>query len=183
MESSSPRPGRQGKSRYTGGNGWRTAEQGTPADRIHVQDSSRAGDSTQTHSLFGGNRRRSWLPWRREIHPPIAAGAASMSANPPQELPLFPLGTVLFPAAPLPLHIFEERYKRMMADRIDHDPIFGVVLTRIGSEVGDEPSTYSVGTSASTVESQSRGPTAVSIWRSSGGGDSKSCRETGAGDI
>ena len=74
-----------------------------------------------------------------------------MSANPSQELPLFPLGTVLFPAAPLPLHIFEERYKRMMADHIDHDPIFGVVLTRTGSEVGDEPSTYSVGTSASLL--------------------------------
>lgn len=74
-----------------------------------------------------------------------------MSANPPLELPLFPLGTVLFPAAPLPLHIFEERYKRLMADRIDHDPIFGVVLTRVGSEVGDEPSTFSVGTSASLL--------------------------------
>jgi hypothetical protein len=74
-----------------------------------------------------------------------------MSANPFQELPLFPLGTVLFPAAPLPLHIFEERYKRMMADRIDHDPIFGVVLTRVGSEVGDQPSTYGIGTSASLL--------------------------------
>ena len=74
-----------------------------------------------------------------------------MSANPPQDLPLFPLGTVLFPAAPLPLHIFEERYKRMMADRIDHDPIFGVVLTRVGSDVGDQPSTYSIGTSASIL--------------------------------
>ena len=74
-----------------------------------------------------------------------------MSANPPHELPLFPLGTVLFPAAPLPLHIFEERYKRMMADRIDHDPVFGVVLTRMGSEVGDQPSTYGIGTSASLL--------------------------------
>lgn len=74
-----------------------------------------------------------------------------MSAHPHQELPLFPLGTVLFPAAPLPLYIFEDRYKRMMADRIDHDPIFGVVLTKIGSEVGDQPSTYSVGTSASIL--------------------------------
>ena len=74
-----------------------------------------------------------------------------MSANPPQELPLFPLGTVLFPAAPLPLYIFEDRYKRMIADRIDHDPIFGVVLTKVGSEVGDQPSTYSIGTSASIL--------------------------------
>ena len=74
-----------------------------------------------------------------------------MRVNPPQELPLFPLGTVLFPAAPLPLYIFEDRYKRLMADRVDHDPIFGVVLTKIGSDVGDQPSTYSVGTSASIL--------------------------------
>ena len=31
------------------------------------------------------------------------------------ELPLFPLNTVLFPGMPLPLHIFEERYKEMIA--------------------------------------------------------------------
>ena len=34
------------------------------------------------------------------------------------ELPLFPLNTVLFPGMPLPLHIFEERYKEMIADCI-----------------------------------------------------------------
>jgi Lon protease-like protein len=79
-----------------------------------------------------------------------------MSTSPSPELPLFPLGTVLFPAAPLPLHIFEERYKRLMADRIDHDPIFGVVLTKIGSEVGDEPLTFSVGTSASLLNLHAR---------------------------
>jgi Lon protease-like protein len=79
-----------------------------------------------------------------------------MSTSPSSELPLFPLGTVLFPAAPLPLHIFEERYKRLMADRIDHDPIFGVVLTKLGSEVGDEPSTFCVGTSASLLNLHAR---------------------------
>ena len=31
-----------------------------------------------------------------------------------EELPIFPLATVLFPGAILPLHIFEERYKQMM---------------------------------------------------------------------
>ncbi len=67
------------------------------------------------------------------------------------ELPLFPLGTVLFPAAPLPLHIFEERYRRMMADQHGEDPIFGVVLTRQGSEVGEEPETHTVGTAASLL--------------------------------
>ena len=32
------------------------------------------------------------------------------------DLPLFPLGTVLFPHMPLALHIFEERYREMMRD-------------------------------------------------------------------
>ena len=32
------------------------------------------------------------------------------------EVPLFPLGTVLFPHMPMSLHIFEERYKAMMRD-------------------------------------------------------------------
>ena len=39
------------------------------------------------------------------------------------EVPLFPLGTVLFPHMPLSLHIFEERYKTMMRDcrtGVDH---------------------------------------------------------------
>ena len=38
------------------------------------------------------------------------------------EVPLFPLGTVLFPHMPMSLHIFEERYKMMMRDceGIDH---------------------------------------------------------------
>lgn len=43
------------------------------------------------------------------------------------ELPLFPLNVVLFPGMPLPLHIFEERYKEMVADCIREDRPFGVV--------------------------------------------------------
>jgi Lon protease-like protein len=45
-------------------------------------------------------------------------------------VPLFPLPLVLLPAMPLPLHIFEERYKEMMADVIAADSEFGVVLAR-----------------------------------------------------
>lgn len=44
------------------------------------------------------------------------------------ELPLFPLNVVLFPGMPLPLHIFEERYKVMIADCIRENRPFGVVL-------------------------------------------------------
>jgi len=43
-------------------------------------------------------------------------------------LPLFPLPVVLFPRTPLPLHIFEERYKEMMRDVLDSKAEFGVVL-------------------------------------------------------
>ena len=47
---------------------------------------------------------------------------------PPPLLPLFPLGLVLFPRTPLPLHIFEDRYKEMMRDVLDSKAEFGVVL-------------------------------------------------------
>lgn len=50
-----------------------------------------------------------------------------------QQLPLFPLNTIVFPGMPLPLHIFEDRYKEMINDCIDQDAPFGVVLIRQGS--------------------------------------------------
>ena len=34
-------------------------------------------------------------------------------------LPLFPLGTVLYPGMLLPLHIFEDRYRRLVRDLLD----------------------------------------------------------------
>lgn len=43
-------------------------------------------------------------------------------------LPLFPLNVVLFPGTPLPLHIFELRYKEMIGECIDQNEPFGVVL-------------------------------------------------------
>jgi uncharacterized protein len=52
---------------------------------------------------------------------------------------LFPLGTVLFPGAPLPLHLFEDRYRRLMADLLElpaGERRFGVVAIRSGREVG-----------------------------------------------
>ena len=45
-------------------------------------------------------------------------------------LPLFPLSVVLLPATPLPLHIFEERYKKMMSEVISASTEFGVVLAK-----------------------------------------------------
>ena len=41
-------------------------------------------------------------------------------------LPLFPLSVVLFPGTPLPLHIFEPRYRQMLADCLAGDRRFGI---------------------------------------------------------
>src|SRR5260221_10630762 len=62
-------------------------------------------------------------------------------------LPLFPLHTVLFPGAPLPLLVFEPRYRAMIAD-IYTEPRFGVVAISAGTEVGAPSQTHSVGTVA-----------------------------------
>jgi Lon protease-like protein len=57
-----------------------------------------------------------------------------------QLLPLFPLSTVLFPGMRLPLHIFEERYRLLVADlQAQPEPRrFGVIAIRKGREVGAE---------------------------------------------
>lgn len=44
-----------------------------------------------------------------------------------RRLPLFPLPLVLFPRAPLPLHIFEPRYRRLLADCLAGDRQFGLI--------------------------------------------------------
>ncbi|GAA2734407.1 LON peptidase substrate-binding domain-containing protein [Pedococcus aerophilus] len=56
------------------------------------------------------------------------------------QVPLFPLGTVLVPGAPLPLQIFEPRYVVMLSDLVNamEVPEFGVVAIRQGHEVGPE---------------------------------------------
>jgi uncharacterized protein len=65
-------------------------------------------------------------------------------------LPLFPLpNVVLFPNVFLPLHIFEPRYREMVADAVASDRMIGMVLLRPGWERGYEgrPPIYSVGCS------------------------------------
>ena len=74
-------------------------------------------------------------------------------------IPLFPLGTVLLPGAPLPLHIFEQRYRRLMADLLALPPAerqFGVVAIRQGREVGVDgvKALHDVGCMALIVSSQ-----------------------------
>ena len=65
-------------------------------------------------------------------------------------LPLFPLHTVLFPHLPLPLQVFEERYRAMTADLVAEDsPYAGkfvVSMITDGAEVGGEATTREIGT-------------------------------------
>ena len=73
-------------------------------------------------------------------------------ADLPVEIPLFPLGTVLFPGGPLPLRIFETRYIDLVRRCLRDDTGFGVVLIREGPEAGGPASTYEVGTYARIVD-------------------------------
>ncbi|HET6796648.1 MAG TPA: LON peptidase substrate-binding domain-containing protein [Gemmatimonadales bacterium] len=50
-------------------------------------------------------------------------------------LPIFPLSVVLFPGTPLPLHIFEPRYKRMLADCLLGDRRFGLMPASSDREI------------------------------------------------
>ena len=61
------------------------------------------------------------------------------------DIPLFPLNVVLMPGAPLPLHIFEERYKQMVNECLQSESEFGMVLA-------DESGTRKVGCTAKIVE-------------------------------
>src|SRR5919108_3179773 len=63
------------------------------------------------------------------------------------ELALFPLNVVLFPGMVLPLHIFEPRYRQMIADCQEQERPFGIVLVKPNSlPLQEEP--YPVGTVA-----------------------------------
>jgi Lon protease-like protein len=68
-------------------------------------------------------------------------------------MPMFPLGSVLLPAMPLPLRIFEKRYLKLLGDLMASDkPEFGVVLIERGQEVGGGEKRSSIGTIASVTE-------------------------------
>lgn len=67
-------------------------------------------------------------------------------------MPLFPLGTVLFPGLLLPLHVFEERYRQLVHDLLDgpEPRRFGVIAIREGRETGVDgvSALYEVGCTA-----------------------------------
>ncbi len=70
-----------------------------------------------------------------------------------ERIPIFPLGVVLVPRMLLPIHVFEQRYRRMLRDRQGEEHLFGVVLTKSGREVGEQPEMHRVGTVAALVGS------------------------------
>ncbi len=75
------------------------------------------------------------------------------------ELRLFPLQTVLFPGMPLPLQVFEARYRQLVAECLDASEPFGVALIQEGAEVGGPAVPHALGTTAriQSVEPDERG--------------------------
>lgn len=70
----------------------------------------------------------------------------------PERIRIFPLSeVVLFPDTLLPLHIFEPRYRKMLADSLDSDRLIGMVLVR-DPDASPQPSVYPVGCAGSIVE-------------------------------
>lgn len=79
-------------------------------------------------------------------------------------LPLFPLHAVLFPGMPLPLHVFEERYRQMMRMVLEQDRQFGVVLIREGKEVGGPAVPHRWGTVARITALQNLPDGRMNLW-------------------
>lgn len=71
------------------------------------------------------------------------------------ELPVFPLPVVLFPSVPLPLHIFEPRYRQMLTDIKVTNNLFGVVYFDPTTATNVIPPTGHVGCVAEVTETQS----------------------------
>jgi len=70
------------------------------------------------------------------------------------ELPLFPLPVVLFPGVPLPLHIFEPRYRQMLLDIRLANNLFGLAYFDPTSAEGETPPVGHVGCVAEVTETQ-----------------------------
>ena len=75
----------------------------------------------------------------------------------PSAVPLFPLpNVVLFPNVLLPLHVFEPRYRAMVADALEGDRMIGMTLLKPGYEANYEgrPPVYAVGCAGVITHSQ-----------------------------
>src|SRR5215213_6265506 len=70
------------------------------------------------------------------------------------DLPVFPLPVVLFPGVPLPLHIFEPRYRQMLVDIRLANNLFGVAYFDVGESEHGVPPAGHVGCVAEVTETQ-----------------------------
>ena len=71
-----------------------------------------------------------------------------------RELPLFPLPIVLFPGVPLPLHIFEPRYRQMLTDVRKDNSLFGLSYFDPASSTSERPPPGHIGCAAEISETQ-----------------------------
>jgi Lon protease-like protein len=71
-----------------------------------------------------------------------------------KDLPIFPLAVVLFPGVPLPLHIFEPRYRQMLGDIRVNDNLFGVSYFDASSSTAELPPAGHIGCVAEVSETQ-----------------------------
>ena len=69
-------------------------------------------------------------------------------------LPMFPLGTVIFPDQRLALRVFEDRYLKLVEDIASSESIFGSCLIEKGHEVGGGDTRFSTGTLCEVVQSR-----------------------------
>jgi ATP-dependent Lon protease len=70
------------------------------------------------------------------------------------ELPLFPLPVVLFPGVPLPLHIFEPRYRQMLSDISGSNNLFGLAYFDSANSETEVPPKGHIGCVAEVTETQ-----------------------------
>jgi ATP-dependent Lon protease len=70
------------------------------------------------------------------------------------ELPLFPLPVVLFPGMPMPLHIFEPRYRKMLADIRAGNNLFGLAYFDSAASEKELPPAGHIGCVAEVSETQ-----------------------------
>jgi Lon protease-like protein len=88
----------------------------------------------------------------------VAAQSGSAAARTlPETIPLFPLQDVtLFPNSTQPFHIFEPRYRAMVADALEGDSIIGMILLQPGHEAEYEgrPPIYAVGCAGVIIQAE-----------------------------
>ena len=71
-----------------------------------------------------------------------------------KDLPIFPLAVVLFPGVPLPLHIFEPRYRQMLTDIEVNNSLFGVSYFDATNSTHEVPPAGHIGCVAEVSETQ-----------------------------